>query len=108
MAVFTVLLYTGNPKRFSCLHVNVITARFSAPLPLQLHQSSAIEVQRPTSLRWSDIANPSRTVVGMAALLLYVPKKFHGSQCAIRSLLDQLTKSIDENRRIGRATCRER
>src|SRR5215831_912249 len=93
MTVFTVLLHTGNPKRFSGLHVDVISARFSAPLPLQLHQTPAIEIQCPTSLRWGDIANPSRTVVGMAALLLYVPKKFHWSECAIRSLLDQLTKS---------------
>jgi len=53
MAIFTVPLYAGNPKRFTRFHVNVIAARFPAPLALKLHQASAIsaiEVQRATSL----------------------------------------------------------
>jgi hypothetical protein len=51
MAVFRILFYTGHPKCFTGFHINVIAARFAAPLPLKLHQPSAVEVQRSTGLR---------------------------------------------------------
>jgi hypothetical protein len=72
VAVFPILFYTGNPKRFTSLHIDVITAACATPLPFELHQSPTIEVESSPSLGLLHVRNPGGTIVGMTALELDV------------------------------------
>lgn len=68
VAVFPVLFYAGNPKRFTGLHIDVITAACAAPLPFELHQPPTIEVESSPGFGLLHVRNPCGTIVGMAAL----------------------------------------
>jgi hypothetical protein len=54
----------------------------SSPLPFELHQSSAIEVEGSATLGLLYVANPGRTIIGIAALQLNVSEDLHNSECA--------------------------
>jgi hypothetical protein len=70
-----------NPKGFTSLHIDVVPARFTAPLALKLHQTSAVEIHCPASLRRTHVADPSGTVVRMAILKFDEPESLHNLGC---------------------------
>src|SRR5580698_8191948 len=81
MTVFTIFLYTRNPEGLSGFHIDVIPARFTASLSLELHQTSTVEIHSPTSFRRTHVADPSWTVVRMTTLKLDIPEGFHSVEC---------------------------
>ena len=68
VAVFPILFYAGDPKRFPGLHINVITAACATSLPFELNQSATIEVQSSSGFGPLHVRNPCGAVVGMATL----------------------------------------